>query len=71
MDGFQILNFLIAVPIIGIILFILARKLWLWYWKIEEVLDYMHDLKWYLQSIDKKLDAITNQKKDADLTSLN
>ena len=71
MDDFQILNFLIAVPIIGIILFILARKLWLWYWKIEEVLDYMHDLKWYLQSIDKKLDAITNQKKDADLTSLN
>ena len=66
MDDFQILNFLIAVPIIGIILFILARKLWLWYWKIEEVLDYMHDLKWYLQSIDKKLDAITNQKKDAD-----
>lgn len=66
MDDFQILNFLIAVPIIGIILFILARKLWLWYWKIEEVLDYMHDLKWYLQSIDKKLDAITNQKKDTD-----
>ena len=66
MDDFQILNFLIAVPIIGIILFILARKLWLWYWKIEEVLDYMHDLKWSLQSIDKKLDAITNQKKDAD-----
>ncbi len=66
MDDFQILNFLIAVPIIGIILFILARKLWLWYWKIEEVLDYMHDLKWYLQSFDKKLDAITNQKKDTD-----
>ena len=66
MDDFQILNFLIAVPITGIILFILARKLWLWYWKIEEVLDYMHDLKWYLQSIDKKLDAITNQKKDTD-----
>ena len=67
MDDFR--TFLIGistVSTIGIILFLITRKLWLWYWKIEEVLDYMHDLKWYLQSIDKKLDAITNQKKDAD-----
>jgi len=44
---------------VGIILFLLARIFWLWYWKIDVRVR-------LLESIDKKMGAIINQGTDLD-----
>ena len=49
-----------------IISFILTRKYWLWYFKIDNRLSLMHDQVRLLESIDKKMDTITNQGTDLD-----
>ena len=55
----EIVITIIILFFVGIISFILTRKFWLWYWKIDVRVR-------LLESIDKKMGAIINQGTDLD-----
>ena len=55
----QVFGLAILFVIFLIISFILTRKFWLWYWKVDVRVR-------LLESIDKKMGAIINQETDLD-----
>ena len=59
MDEIEFLQLLTVLPVFGITIFILARKFWLWYWKVDVRVR-------LLESIDTKMSVIINQGLDLD-----
>jgi len=46
---------------IGFLLFLVLRELWCWYWKINEALEVLKDMKVVLRNIDKNLAGVRVQ----------